>query len=541
MLLSLVLAAQVWVIKELIPPEPRMPGTELGFGQVIAVGDLNGDAAVESYMQAAHWPLSEQFLAFMRGWPMQERAVYSVPTLRIGTGAANGPRIALLQSPSGLVVAFLDFQNGGLLHTRRFPEVSQLVNNSSTLRPGTFVRFPDVNGDGWEELFCQDYSSSEGYPMMVDGRTLTTLWRNVLPDSEYPYMLTRNTATDPQDIDGDLIADPIAVWTTYYPQTGGWDHSIQAFSGATGAQLWENRANTSRGLTVPSVGEHDLTGDSINDVVLANGFVIKLVSGADGATVWSFDPGPILQAAGPVGWTYNFPRTPAVLTRMPSSAVLQLVLPILYLRLQPFSEYRIEFAHFDPHTGTFLGFATLPADVQPWFPDVFQNTRGDSLICALGDVDRDGLQEISFGVPAPAYDVVLDGHMPKYFVTLGLKTLEIPAQLRLGVAATASVSIPSAPLHDFYLIGSRSFDRRGGVRLEGWRTHLVDDPWLTWSTVSRSFRGSLDASGVGQTLVAVPNHPALAGTTLYTRAVVLAPGGQEIWTISTLGISEIVP
>ncbi len=541
MYLLLLVIAQVWVVKDAAPPTPRTPGTELQFAQSIAIGDLDGDACVESYAHASDHPYTEEVLGFSNGWASQERLVYSVLPFRIDTGAAQGPRVALLRTPLGLNLAYLDLQNSGLLHTRRFPGVNELVAVSPNLRPGTFVRFPDVNNDGWEELFCQDYSSSEGYPMMVDGRTLTTIWRNILPDSEYPSMMTRNTAQEPQDLDGDLIADPISVWTTYYVQTGTWDHSIQAFSGVSGTQLWENRATTSGGLWIPSVSEHDLTNDGLWDVILANGAVIKLVSGADGSTVWSFDPTPILKAAGPAGWTYEQPLYPAVLTPVPRTSGLQLVLPIRYWQVQVNSVFRIELAHFDPYSGAFLGFGSLPDDLQPWFGDAFWNPRGDSIVCALGDVDRDGLQELSFPVNAPAYDVFWNGFMPKHFVTLGLRTLEIPSQLRLRVAVQATVTIPSAPHHDFFLIGSRSFDRRGGVRLEGWRTGLTDDPWLTWSTVSRAFAGTLDGAGNGQCNVAVPGNPALIGTTLYTRAVVLAPGGQEIWTLSTLGISEIVP
>lgn len=376
--------------------------------------------------------------------------------------------------------------------------------------------------------------------MMVDGKTLTALWRKVLPDSEYPSMLTRNTAQEPQDLDGDLIPDPIAVWTKYYTQTGTWDHSIQAFSGANGAQLWENRAATSRGQTIPSVGAFDLTGDAVDDVILANNTVLKLVSGADGSTVWSYDPTADLQAAGQPGWILDGPRHPAILTYVPSSSAIELVLPIRYLENPSQGIYRIELAHFDPYNGAYLGFATLPQDLMPWFADSFGAPRPDFFLAALGDVDRDGLQEISFPVNAPAYDFVLNGFTPKHFVTLGLRTLEIPSQLRLGVAAPATVSIPSAPLHDFYLIGSHHFDRHG-ARLEGWRTQLAADPWLSWSTASRAFAGTLDGAGQGQVQVAVPPSPFLIGSTLYTRAVVLAPGGQEIWTLSTLGISEIVP
>lgn len=533
------LIVQTWVVKEAIPPEPKTSGTELGYGPFIAVGDLDGDAAVESYVQAADVPFSEQYLGFLRGGMHQSATVFGIAPFVFKPGGSGAPRIAILNTPQGLVVAYHDLRSG-LLQTRRFPDVHRLVAISPNLQPGAFVRFPDVNGDGWEELFCQDYLY-EGYPTMVDGKRLTAIWRNVLPDSENPSMLTRNTAQEPQDIDGDLIPDPIAVWTKYYPQTGTWDHSIQAFSGATGAQLWENRAGTSGGLTVPSVSEHDLTHDGVWDVILANASVLKLVSGADGTTVWSYDPTPVLQSAGPTGWTYEKPLYPAVLTAVPGSQGVQLVLPIRYWTIQVNSVFRIELAHFDPYTGAFLGFGSLPADLQPWFSDSFWNSRGDSVLAALGDVDRDGLQEISFPVNAPAYDVIWNGFTPKHFVTLGLRTLEIPPQLRVGVAATAEISIPSAPYHDVFLIGSRSFDRRGGVRLEGWRTHLADDPWLTWSSVSRAFAGTLDGAGDGQILVAVPANPALIGGTLFTRAVVLAPGGQEIWTLSTLGVSEIGP
>lgn len=539
MLTLLLFLAQSWVVKDALPPVPRTSGSEFGFGSAVASGDLDADGCVEAYLHATEFPFSEDMIGLIQGGPRAGRIEFSMMAYRFNHGGPQVPRVAILRTPHGLIAAYHDLQSG-LLQTRRITAPNTVVAVSPSLQPGAFVRFPDVNGDGWEDLFCQDYLH-EGYPMMVDGRTLTAIWRKVIPSSENPSMLTRNTAQEPQDIDGDLIPDPIAVWTSYYPQTGSWDHSAQAFSGATGAQLWENRASTSRGLTLPAVGEHDLTGDAIHDLILANGYVIKLVSGADGATIWSFNPSGILQAAGPPGWTYIQPLYPAVLTWDPSAAAMRLVLPIKYWQVQVSSVYRVEFAHFDPYTGAFLNFAMLPANLQPWFADTFENLRGDSPICALGDLDRDGLQEISFGVPAPAYDVVFNGHVPKHFVTLGLRTLDIPSQLRIGVSAQMEVTIPSAPHHDFFLIGSRFFDRRGGVRLEGWRTHLADDPWLTWSTASRAFAGTLDGAGSGQVLVAVPPNPSLVGSTLYSRVVVLAPGGQEIWTLSTLGISEIVP
>jgi len=541
MLSLLLLVAQSWVVRDVIPPIPSTAGSELGFGSGVACGDLDGDDCVESYAHGFEWPFAEDLVGFFHGGPKNETLILGSPPFRFIPGASGVPRIALLRTPHGLILAYLDLQNGGHLQTRRFPELKQSVAVSASLQPGAFVRAGDVNGDGWEELFCQDYDNSAGYALLVDGRTLSVIWQRRFPSSRYPSMLTRNTAHTFEDLDGDLIPDCVAVWTNFDLITGLWDHSVQAFSGLSGAMLWENRASTSVGNLLSAVTEHDLTHDGKDDVILANGSVIKMISGSDGATVWSFDPTSILQAAGPPGWTYLQPLNPALLTWDPSASAMRLVLPIKYWQVQVNSVFRVELAHFDPYTGAFLNFATLPDDIEPWFSDTFQNSRGDSPIFALGDMDRDGLQEIGIGVPAPAYDVIFNGLIPRHLVTLGLRTLEIPAQLPIGMAAPVRVSIPSAILHDFYLVGSRSFDRRGGVRFEGWRTHLADDPWLTWSTASRAFSGTLNAVGVGQTLITVPNHAALIGSTLYTRAVVLAPGGQEIWTLSTLGISEIVP
>lgn len=537
----LALQAQAWVVRDAIPPEPAIPGSELGYGPVIACGDLDGDSSIENYRYAFDFPFTQFWFGTLRGGKRQDWVTYDVPLYRMGLAGPAFPQVALTRTPTGGLIVYLDGQHGWLLHSRTLPDPRRLIAASASLQPAAFKRFADVNGDGWDEIFCQDLIQSTGYARMVDGQSLALIWSRTLPDSESPSMLSKNTAQEYQDIDGDLIPDPIAVWTTYYPQSGVWDHSIQAFSGASGTQLWENRAATSWGLFIPSVGEHDLTQDGIHDVILANAAIIKLVSGSDGSTVWSRRPEVDLLSAVPPGWMLDTIPGPAVLTPMPGTGALQLVVAVRFWEASTFSIFHLEFAHFDPYTGAFLGLATLPQDLQPWSTDQFWNPRGDSIICARGDVDRDGLQEISFGVPAPAYDLAWTGIVPAHFVTLGLPTLTIPATLRIGFVATAQVSIPSAPQHDFFVVASRTFDRRGGVRLDGWRTHLADDPWLTWTTASRTFAGTLDGAGNGTARIAVPMNPALSGTTLYTRAVILAPGGQEIWTLSTLGTSTLVP
>jgi len=89
---------------------------------------------------------------------------------------------------------------------------------------------------------------------------------------------------------------------------------------------------------------------------------------------------------------------------------------------------------------------------------------------------------------------------------------------------------------------SRGFDRDGGLRLEGWKTHLAPDAWLDRSVSTRSLQVTLDAQGHGTIHVPIPPDPNLVGATVYTKAVVLESSASdaEVWTLSTLGITELV-
>ena len=176
----LLVLLQTWVVEEVIPPRPSIPGTEFQFGWGVACGDLDGDSRVESYIHGQDAPWTEQTLGIQRGGSWDSLTVLAAPALRFITGAPMAPRVALLESPQGQVLLALDSNNGGLLHSRPLADLGRVLVRSPDLRPLAFTRAGDVNGDGWEDLFCQDYRQGTGYPMMIDGRTLTVLWQHAL-------------------------------------------------------------------------------------------------------------------------------------------------------------------------------------------------------------------------------------------------------------------------------------------------------------------------------------------------------------------------
>jgi len=89
----------------------------------------------------------------------------------------------------------------------------------------------------------------------------------------------------------------------------------------------------------------------------------------------------------------------------------------------------------------------------------------------LGDIDRDGLQEIAETFPRPHAD-----SWDNQFVIFSEKTLFVPPTVAVGSNAEVRLSIPSGPGKDFRLLYSERFvpewgtdlDPDGGVRIGVW-------------------------------------------------------------------------
>lgn len=540
-LLLLTIHPQEWVVRDVLPPQAQVAGSEL-FAQWGGVcGDLDGDLCTDGYETAREFPATADHVRLRWGPNAGHSVQYDAWPTAFVMGGGTSPRLALLNTPLGPVfVAGSSWYNFSLTaHLVRSPAVPIVI--SPITMPLAFTRADDMNGDGWEELFFQDYDGVDGFSGLMDGRTLTVIWRNTHLGYTYANMFSRNEAGPLPDMNGDMIPDYLAGWSIYSPTAGQWENSIMALSGADGSLLWENRDAFSRGIYIYPVSGRDFTGDGVQDICVSNAYRMKAISGSDGSTLWAYDPHSVLQSVARTGFTFTETHNPGCLTINPHNGNLEFVVLARYYKLATFNEYRIELVHFDPYTGTFLSLAATPEDLLPWFDETFQDQDNNTLTYALGDQDRDGLQELAFFSQAPNYDLHANGSTVKHLVTVGMRTLEVPSTAQVGSAFLASVSIPSAPLHDFAWVASRSFDRRSGTFLDGWATNLASGQLLSRTWTTRTFAGTLDAAGHGQLSVIIPADPALAGSLIYSRAVVLKPATGGVWTLSTLGITEIHP
>jgi len=197
-------------------------------------------------------------------------------------------------------------------------------------------------------------------------------------------------------------------------------------------------------------------------------------------------------------------------------------------------------AHLDPVSGSMLGIYPLPVLQVPWFQEPLQ-TIAYTVGAVMGDIDRDGLKEYGLNAVAPD-DLIISDLAPLRWAILGLRTWFLAAQAQVGATVTGTISIPSAPDHHFNLLLSRGFDATGGVRLGNWKTHLTPDTLLTKTMTDKPYTGQLGPDGKGSVSFTIPNDSHLVGQTLYSKVVILTPGNpSEVWTMSTLGQTQIVP
>lgn len=199
------------------------------------------------------------------------------------------------------------------------------------------------------------------------------------------------------------------------------------------------------------------------------------------------------------------------------------------------TQYR--FFHLDARTGAFRGFVNKPIVQTPWIPDSFDMLGGILERSRIGDWDRDGFVECIEFTNGFSLDLPNNAVPPRHLAVLGLKTLQVPNEKSIGTSFTAEVMIPSAPGHDFALLLSLGFDRTGGHVVDGWRTFLVPDALLS-QTRAGLLRGRLDPDGIGSVVVTLPHQPSLAGSTIYSKAVIWKLGStSEVWTMSSLGVT----
>ena len=522
-----------WVVQEASPertPSGIVTSQLFSYQQ----GDLDGDGADDVLRTLGDWRAGGQWVGIggpAQGWfslfipwqTMRGETWRDLTTMR----GLPGPLLVGASSSYGNVLMSFDPRSGGLPLAR-----------ASRYAPPFVMRMEDLDGDGWDDLYYQDSNGGTlAWSGAFSGQDLSVIWEVTHHGAFTPYSTYRDAAGPLPDLDGDGVSEVLSAWIVrdFNPPTPyqEWGHRIMALSGADGSLLWEASGFESRGAGSPAVGS-DVTGDGVPDVYWAVTSFVALFSGADGVEVWGFDPASAFGQIPPQGYSFRSTLRPTTITATVDGGEALVVPATFSGGLGDPDLYAL--GHFDPVTGAFLGLAELPADLQPWYPDPFV---GGNVLHPLGDVDRDGLKELGVSVPVPSVD---PGLVPIF--TLSMETLSVPPQLQVGTGNgfDAEISIPSGANRPCYLLLSRSFDRNGGLLVDGWKTHLGPDPWLDRSSTTRSLQVQLDAQGRGAIHVPIPPDPNLVGATVYTRAVVLesAAPDAEVWTVSTLGVTELV-
>jgi hypothetical protein len=537
-------ADREWVVRDVIPALSHQPGVDRKWSPVAPVGDLDGDLASDFLATYDDIPASSG--VFWQGMAVFTSGVHSreeiISEKFVGQTYAldfNEDQYSLLNSPYGRLILAHGYQNNRI--STWLP--NDIIFATAAQPYGSFLRFPDINGDGFDEVVVQVRQSPSAITALLDGLTLTEIWRDLdFEATEYTRYRAANVEPWP-DLNSDGSPDVIACWPRWLG--GPISAVVIALDGITGQRIWRHEEPGSAGL-FPCADGPDLTGDGVSEVLLALSGTVSLggrrtvlLDGATGNLLWTSEASSIQLPSPLSGFELHYLTNAAFVTSIPGDPVgFDACVDYEFRSTTGTNQKPNRFLHHDARSGRVLGWSIEPWTLEPWYPDSIASGN-PNVRFRLGDVDRDGVIEVAVRVGGLSIDKPGNQDGPWHIAILGLKTLDVPDAISPGESLEARVMIPSAPLHDFTLLLSQSFDASGGQRVDGWRTFLVNDSLLQ-STLSGRYRGTLDAHGVGTLTVQIPNNPALAGTQLYSKAVIPIPGaGMQVWTMSSLGITEI--
>lgn len=464
------------------------------------------------------------------------------------------PGLSILKTPSGFQIvtrkgnSFLEFRGfpSGQLRGDLFPPPP----NTGELAQSTWRAIwnaGDVNLDGYDDVFFQSNSLGlfDGYSGLIDGASMTVVWRQYSLWSSDARPITPDPATGFVDLDGDGIQDFVSGWLHAVPPYNIEDFHLQliAYSGVDGDLLWDSLVATSDAKG--GIQGRDLNGDGVADSVAMSGGAneaLHAIDGTDGSTIWSTDVSTVFPLIPGGGTGLQFDN-PAYFQDTTDSASADTVSALVKI-VPPGEISRVHYvATFRASDGLVLHVSPLPQNLEPWTPDPILPDNND--VYLLGDIDRDGYTEIARKIDTPSFDP--GGYWtPWNLVTslaiLGPPTIDLPSTLPLGQSHRVDFEIPSAESELVQLLISTGFDRDGGIEIDHWPTNLVADPLLSWSRAN-PMTIYLGPGGEGGFQFTLPNNPALIGLELYFRGVVWEPSApyQKVWTLSSLGQATVIP
>lgn len=545
---SSVLDSNEWVVRDILPPTPEFVYGDRVWRDISLFGDLDGDgmsefaATVWDYPPmpiGSHW-VDDAWRGYcLFGHAGDHRRLICWEWAPFSNQVVQrGREMAILNASPGLLLGLATAPNWEFSLRPPHDFMNPIVSGAPVGLE--HLRFPDIDGDGWDEIVRHRHRGPYliGETVLLDGATLSEKWRYSDQPLSGENLFYPASVTPWPDLNGDQSPDVISSWGVWYGASG-MRGMVAALDGQTGQLIWRYEHPIAPAI-IPCADCPDVTGDGITDIVFSipgpiDGEVVML-DGASGNIVWHQRVGNILLPNLLPRFRYHGLDYALIPTKAPGPGdQTVLLLDIVLDNLPPWLDWEWRWIHLDARTGEFLGFARRPPNLKPWFIDHLAEGP-----MRIGDWDRDGLTEAVVRASLWSLDLPdVPQAVPTTFVVLGLRTLHVPAFTNPGDSFEAEVSIPSAPHHDFTVLASLGFDRDGGQLLDGWRTMLAPDAVFA-ATRGGRFSGRLDADGVGSTTVTLPALPALGGKTIYTKAVVWKPGSTtEVWTLSSLGQTEI--
>lgn len=547
--------AQEWVIQDVFLPIPELPGAQAEWAVANPLGDFNFDGKADFLLAGGYgWPSGHQpsILSVASVVPGLGEVQWPLMTseLVFGEFSFSGgwwkPHFAILPNPNGSITAIKRVSTNQIVLRDSWTGVQVAVCQNPTPIPGQspitvwhgIFAAGDLNQDGFVDLFLEGTAHPSTKVLgAIDGFTGALLWEYNDPeeDSEAPSL--RAELSWPGDLNGDQVPDFVATFRRF-DQTLVLPGSVQiALSGVNGSVLWRNEIH-GEPMRGGNVGGRDVDGDGIEDFLWNSSQTVQMTSGATGQSIWAIGPNYLDSIFSPSEWQY-YSDNPSFFTGvsgLPGEFEL-----VQYIEAANFmtSERTSGFAHLDALTGAFLRWEEFPQAMEPWFSDPadFGSLYRYFL---LGDIDRDGYTEILHTAPISAFDDPNIFGQPQPGLIYSQSTLHVTNSHPVGQPLILEADFPSSPGKPFRVLLSDQFGLVNGLMIGEWRTNLVSSPLLNFSMASGTLRGTLDASGRGGAALPIPPNPNLSGRTLYSRVVVFESlGSREVWSVSTLGVTEL--
>jgi len=546
-------------VKDVVLGAARWGGAELAWQFNHAQGDMDLDGRIENLLfgQNAQMPggppsSGRQVCVLMNGYQSSRHFSFnqtwpSAQTYLLSPAGWQGPVLATLDSPLGALVVGLEAQPERYvvreLTTGRF--VGAFVEPPPP--PGYppifsirgIFRAPDINNDGWEDLFFQATADSYAVCGLIDGFSLTGIWMRY----EARYAGFAPIFMPDYGRRGDLNGDTVPDFLFGYqrndaPPINDVIMRVVAVSGSNGARIWATEVEE---FGQCGFGGIDVTGDSIEDVLLNTVTSVSALDGSTGAILWKRDASDFhYLVAGSTAITPYFAEQ-AIISRWPGQGNRKVgIVPLRHSRTGWIGHHHL-YIVLDMSTGQFLEAHDTPMTLAPWSIEETESRHGYAHhFC--GDVDGDGYQDFARRIDAPLWDTPSSPATSFHMVYFGPKTLYLPEAVPSGTSANGWVSLPAAANCDYHMIGSLTFDPEGGVVHDGFPTNLVQDRFFNQFLGHGFVRGILDADGEATFAFPVPKDQALIGKTMHLRILATPPGDPwKLKTMSTVARVTIMP